>query len=243
VGEPVRDRVKSWIDAIWNCPLSKGEISDLFEAWPRPSNLETLHKTRINPELLKSVKLPTKSRLRDTEFESVQWCLQFAARPLVQVLEDLDAGKEINKRVLAERMAASLKCIARPSAKLNNMRRLGLRPFTQGPSAAATENDGSQGFRYLLGEDFLGKIAASKELAKTFQHFPERSGNFPPGGRSRGPKRPTPSPRGDYRPPYAGPPQPRQPFPQGPQHRPQGQATYRPQAQAYGRGRGKPRRR
>ena len=89
-------RVKQLLDAIYTCPLTKDKLSAMYKEYPRPANLETLHKTRLNPDVQKYILANKHFDViqRDEPLRSLQWVLQFLTRPLVDIISHLSSGDQ-----------------------------------------------------------------------------------------------------------------------------------------------------
>ena len=167
-----RPRVKALIDNIYAVPLTKEATAAIYDNYPRPRNLETLHKTRINQEILDEWELSGKTQAvpRDAPNRSLQWNMQFAARPLVQILNDIDAKpKEVDARRTAFLIGDTLKLLARASWMLNNSRREVLKPSLSGPTASLAKEVNTQGFQFLLGDNLREEVAARSKVHDTFK--------------------------------------------------------------------------
>ena len=167
VGPEVATNVKKLIDAIYQYPIAKDGTAELYDSLPRPSNLEVLHKTRVNQELLEV--MGEKAIARDTSLSSIQWALQFAARPQVKLLELLDSGAQLQPAQVVDQLVQTLKLLAKASVKINNLRRTNIRYNVKGPANALTREGTDQGFALLLGENFREEVTSRKKLAETLQ--------------------------------------------------------------------------
>lgn len=161
-GPEVKENLRSLIDAIYKFPMSKVKTAELYKSLPRPKNLDVLHKTRIN-ELVEG-KLDPRGKARDKTLESVQWGLQFAARPLVQLLQHVDSDESVNKRLIIQRVVDTLKLTARASSKLNRVRKSNLKQNLKGAAKSLVSEDDYRGFQYLLGDNFKEELQKRKKL-------------------------------------------------------------------------------
>ena len=196
VGPDLSDNVVTLMESLWRNPTSKDQASQIYGSLPRPANLPCLHKTRINEEIAN--KLPRHVTDKDSVLGSVQWGLQFAARPLAHLLEAIDRGETPELQTLAEVTVTSLKLLARSSVMLNNIRRDNVKRCLQPSIQSVAANNGSQGFAFLLGDNLPRQLSAINELNKTA--LDTLAVNRPRNQQRRGRGSRTLQP--DYRPPY-----------------------------------------
>ena len=156
-------KVKLLVDAIYLNPLSKDKLADMYKKYPRPIDLETLHKTRLNEDLARQ--LANKSResvvLGDLPLQSLQWSLQFLARPLVDIATHLVSGEETDAKYIVSKVVDALKLTAKASWKANDLRRGRIYAGLKGAGlevAQAQENHTS--FKHLLGNNPRDQILA-----------------------------------------------------------------------------------
>jgi hypothetical protein len=207
IGPVVRPKVKNLVDGIYHNPLTKALTAEIYERYPRPDNLKMLHKTRINEEVLEELDAPKinvkpKTVSRDAPYKSMQWGLQFAARPLVGVLQHLDEGLN-DPAFIATEIATAMKLIARTSWRLNDMRRAFLKQNVGGPVLALTRENNTQGFEFLLGDNLREEVLSRTKVHETFKDMvvPLTGSNKP---RSQGNSRAGPSRGRDRRNGYQG---------------------------------------
>ena len=170
----------------------------MYKKYPCHIDLETLHKTRLNDDLARQ--LAKKSResvlLGDTPMRSLQWSLQFLARPLVDIATHLVSGEKADAKYIVSKVVDALKLTAKASWKANDLRRGRIYASLKGAGlevAQAYENHTS--FQYLLGDNprdqimarqredkFLRDVVAAPRSGQGNKH---RQGNGQ-GGHSRG---------------------------------------------------------
>ena len=168
----VRPRVKALVDKLYAAPLNTDATADIYEKYPRPINLDALHKTRINQEILDECELSgkTQAALRDAPYKTLQWSMQFAARPLIEILNNIDAQPEkVDATRTAFLIGDTLKLLARTSWMLNNTRREVLKPNLSGPTASLAKEANTQGFQFLLGNNLREEVAARSKVHETFK--------------------------------------------------------------------------
>ena len=191
----VADNTAKLLTALWNNPMTKAEAAELYATLPRPENAETLHKTRMNPEIEHTLQ----QRVKDNDLGAAQWGVQFAARPIVKALDAVERGQPLEKKELVAALVDTLKILARTSNTLLGLRRDNVRPSLQLQIKTLAKKEGSKGFKYLLGEDLTAQVTALEATQKTAssivrgqsnrpRHGDRKSGNFR-GGHGRG--RPT----------------------------------------------------
>jgi hypothetical protein len=173
VGISVRPKVKNIIDGIYHNPLTKALTAEIYERYPRPENLNVLHKTRINEEVLEELDAPkinirAKTVSRDAPYNSMQWCLQFAVRPLIGVLQHIDEGQS-DPEFVAKELCTAIKLISRTSWRLNDMRRAFLKQNVGGPVLALTRENNTQGFEFLLGDNLREEVLSRTKVHETFK--------------------------------------------------------------------------
>ena len=96
--------------------------------------------------------------------------MQFAARPLVEILNNIDAQpKKVDATRTAFLIGDTLKLLARASWMLNNSRREVLKPNLSGPTAYLAKETNSQGFQFLLGDNLREEVAARSKVHDTFK--------------------------------------------------------------------------
>ena len=123
--------------------------------------MDALRKTVINVEIQKSFSRAVKERDRD--LATVQWAVQYAACPLVQVLNLMEQGHQLPQTTIIDAMVDTRKLLGRASVHSNNFRRELLRPHLQRHFQGVANSDGSTGFNNLLGDDLPGRM---KEIAE-----------------------------------------------------------------------------
>ena len=186
----VRPKVRELMEAIYLNPLSKEKVADLYRKYPRPSNVEVLHKTRLNEDVRRA--LVGRSResvvVKDDRLRSLQWALQFAARPIMEVLSHISSGDALDPRVMCEKLSDALKLIAKASWKQNNARRYNIYAGLKGTGLeVAQDHKNHTDFRLLLGANPREQIVARQKEEEALREVisPSRHGT-PRQGNSRG---------------------------------------------------------
>ena len=110
-------KVKLLVDAIYLNPLSKDRLAEMYKKYPRHVDLETLHKTRLNDDLARQLARKSKESvlIGDTPMRSLQWSLQFLARPLVDVVTHLVSGETPKSKYIVGKVVEALKLTAKAS--------------------------------------------------------------------------------------------------------------------------------
>ena len=155
-GPPVAETVKQLIDSLWTNPIKNQAVEELYGTLPRPSILDTLRTTIVNEEVVRS--LPPCVRGADRELATIQWATQFAACPLVSILDKLERGQLVDKSDMIQAMVSTLRLLGRSCWLSNKLRREMVRPHLRGPFQTLANNDGPQGLNNLFGDDLPGRI-------------------------------------------------------------------------------------
>ena len=164
-------QVKRFLDAIYSHPLTKEQLKDMYTKYPRPANLEVLHKTRLNPDMEKYLIKNDHDKLvkRDDPVRSIQWVMQFAARPLVEVLTALVNGDNPTPKEITGKLVDALKMTAKASWKLNDIRRSSVSAAIRGVGADIVKECAAPGFQYLLGSNIQEQIVTRNKEAEIMQ--------------------------------------------------------------------------
>ena len=154
------DSTAKLINTLWAHPMTRVEKTELYNTIPRPANVESFHKTRMNPEIEST--LPTRVKDNDTALAAAQWGIQFGARPIATTLDGIETGKAVDAKELVTALVTTLKILAHTSNTLMGMRRDNVRPTLMHQLKPLAKKDGRQGFKYVLGE-YLNAQATSLE--------------------------------------------------------------------------------
>ena len=84
---------------------------------------------------------------------ATQWGMQFATRPIATTLDGIETRKVIDAKELVTALVTTLKILVCTSNTLVGMRRDNVRPTLIHQLKPLAKKDGSQGFKYVLGED------------------------------------------------------------------------------------------
>ena len=163
-GPEVCEPLKDFMEPLWNNPLKRQPTGELYAQYKRPSNLDILKKTTMNPEVLRT--LPKKAREVDGVLAGIQWGIQYAATPLVMLLDGLEKGKKLQPADIVAKLVDALKILGRTAGLVNNHRREQVRPLLMKAYQCLANNDGSQGWELLLGNELAVKFKAVTEAQK-----------------------------------------------------------------------------
>ena len=156
-------RVKLLVDAIYLNPLTKEKLSEMYKKYPRPADLETLHKTRLNEDLARQLAKKSKESVitGDAPMRSLQWSLQFLARPLVEVITHLVSGETPDSKFIVAKVVDALKLTAKASWKANDLRRGRIYASFKGAGLeVAQSHENHSSFKFLLGDNPKDQILA-----------------------------------------------------------------------------------
>ena len=163
-GPEVCETLKDFVEVMWKNPLKRQQTGEPYAKHKRPSNLDVLRKTTMNPEVLRT--LPKKAREADGVLAGIQWGVQYAATPLVALLDDLEKGKQLKPADIVAKLVDSLQILGRTAGLVNNHRREQVRPLLMKAYQCLANNDGSQGWELLLGNELAAKFKAVTEAQK-----------------------------------------------------------------------------
>ena len=190
---PVRAKLKTVIDTIYLNPLPKEKLAELYKDYPRPTNIQVLHKTRLNDDVRRALMARSRESVvaRDDQLRSLQWSLQFAARPILQLLDHVSDGNvTLDPKYVVRKAVDSLKLIAKASWKQNDARRYNVYAGLKGTGLeVAQEHQNHTNFEFLLGTNPREQIAARQKEDETLRDVvagPRPGGNKPRQGNSRG---------------------------------------------------------
>ena len=193
VSGPVRAKLKTVMDSIYLNPLPKDKLAELYKDYPRPSNIGVLHKTRLNEDVRRALMGRSRESVvaRDDQLRSLQWSLQFAARPMLQILDHVSDGNVVlDPRYVVRKAVDALKLIAKASWKQNDARRYNVYAGLKGTGLeVAQEHQNHTNFEFLLGTNPREQIAARQKEDETLREVvapPRHGGNKPKQGNSRG---------------------------------------------------------
>ena len=175
-GPPVADKVKQLVDKYWDNPMTRVQAKELYGVLRRPENLPNLKRTLLNQELQKSLRVQQKAR--DSQLASIQWGIQFAALPLVAVLEALNERRDLSPQDLVKLTTQTLRLLGRAANQANNMRRDMLRPHLRPqyqPLCRANKYD----FEYLLSKDLPGAMKAASDTSRLCNDLVAKQPGFP----------------------------------------------------------------
>ena len=190
---PVRTKLKTVVDSIYLNPLPKDKLAELYKEYPRPTNIQVLHKTRLNEDVRRALMARSRESVvaRDDQLRSLQWSLQFAARPLLSLLDHVSDGNTVlDPKYVVRKTVDSLKLIAKASWKQNDARRYNVYAGLKGTGLeVAQEHQNHTNFEFLLGTNPREQIAARQKEDETLRDVvapPRHGGNKPRQGNSRG---------------------------------------------------------
>ena len=182
-GPPVGPKVKQLVAKYWDSPMSRQHTRELYAGLQRPANLPHLRPTKLNPELQKSLRVQQKAR--DNQLGAIQWGLQFAALPVVSMLEELSQKKALSPQDIVKTCTLTLRLLGRAANQANNMRRDMLRPHLKQIYQQLCQTSGYD-FEYLLPKDLPAAMKAANDASKLCRDLLARQGtqaprtSFPP---------------------------------------------------------------
>ncbi|XP_021367984.1 uncharacterized protein LOC110459850 [Mizuhopecten yessoensis] len=88
--------------------MAEDKLKQKLSAYPRPVNIEALQSPRVNPEVWRKNKIPTKSQ--DVKFQQIQTRMAKGLTPLVQMASDMCELRQNDKTVDRETLDKFLKC-------------------------------------------------------------------------------------------------------------------------------------
>ena len=191
----VRPKLKTVMDSIYLNPLPKEKLAELYKSYPRPANIEVLHKTRLNDDVRRALVARARETVvaRDEQLRSLQWSLQFAARPILEVLDHVSDGSDtVDAKLIVRKTVDALKLIAKASWKQNDARRYNVYAGLKGTGLeVAQEHQNHKNFEFLLGPNPREQIVARQkedEVLREMVATPRTGGNNskPKQGNSRG---------------------------------------------------------
>ena len=192
--DAVRPKLNQLMNTVYLNPLPTDKLAELYKSYPRPANVEVLHKTRLNDDVKRALTARARDSVvtRDDQLSSLQWCLQFAARPILQVLDHVSDGSQLDAKFVARKAVDALKLIAKASWKQNDARRHNVYAGLKGTGLeVAQEHQNHTNFEHLLGSNPREQIAARQKEDETLREVvapPRHGGNStkPRQGNSRG---------------------------------------------------------
>lgn len=166
-------KVKRLFDAIYTNPPNKEKLAGIYTKYPRPTNLDVVHKTRLNPDIAKELVKRGHSAVvnRDDPLRSIQWALQFLVRPLAEVLEHLTCGDKPDPKMIVDKTIDAIKLAAKASFKINDLRRTNLSAGLVGAGLDILNAHGAHGFQFLLGENARELAVARQREAESIQEI------------------------------------------------------------------------
>ena len=169
----VRPKLNQLMNTVYLNPLPTDKLAELYKAYPRPANVDVLHKTRLNDDVKRALTSRARDSVvtRDDQLSSLQWCLQFAARPILQVLDHVSDGREkVDAKFVASKAVDALKLIAKASWKQNDARRHNVYAGLKGTGLeVAQEHQNHTNFEHLLGSNPREQIAARQREDETLR--------------------------------------------------------------------------
>ncbi len=183
---PVHQDTKDLIDNLWTVPITRLGADEVYKTLMRPSNLDVLAKTKINPEVesYKEVKQV------DTDLAAIHWCNQFAATALTQLLDQIFKKPETpTRQEIIHTVTPALQILGRNANLINDLRRARLKPFTDAKYASGLLPEKGQ-FKYLFSDNLVQRMQkVSEEVDVVKELFPKKNTNNQPLNSSRGGRR------------------------------------------------------
>jgi hypothetical protein len=194
--QEVSGKVQALIEAIYLNPVSTAKLESMFETYPRPANLPQLHKTRLNGDVKRQLIKKSREAVvnRDDPLRSLQWTLQFAARPLVEIMSLLLSGDDLQgqRKLITLKMIDAFKFLAKASWKANDQRRYGIYAGLKGAGLEIAQDYANHSsFENLLGDNPKEQIAVRQREDEILREVvapttgAQRQGNSK-GGHTRG---------------------------------------------------------
>ena len=174
-GEKVDDKLAAVVSKVLRRKSSDDKITEKLNSFKRPSNIDKLEQTRVNPEIWCT--LQSKTRSTDIRFQKVEQALLKSIVPIVQCMQSLMGNATENQKALMTKLCDSVAIIGYARDELNLRRREFIKPDLNRQFAslcsARTPVTG-----LLFGDNLSQQCKDIQETNKLSQQFGKRTESF-----------------------------------------------------------------